>query len=114
MPFIQAKLSVSATDEEKNNLNNELLNIISNNTGKPKSFIMTNIEDNQTIYMSNEKIDKAAYLSVSLLGSISKQTCGVITKEICDLLKQKFGIDGRYVYVSYHPVDLWGWNGQMF
>ncbi|MCR5260712.1 MAG: hypothetical protein K6C94_02620 [Candidatus Gastranaerophilales bacterium] len=114
MPFIQVKLSVNMTEEQKNDLNNNFLNIISNNTGKPKAFIMTNIEDNQTIYMSNEKIDKSAYISVSLLGNISKQTCSVITKEICDLLKKNFDIDGRFVYVSYHPVELWGWNGQMF
>ena len=75
---------------------------------------MTSVEDSQDLYMGGKKLENGAYLAVSLLGSTSKPVCGQITKAICDILKQELGTEGQNVYVSYHPVDLWGWNGQMF
>jgi len=58
-------------------------------------------------------LDKGAYVSVSLLGSASKPACQSLTQNICAILSG-YGIDGSGVYVTYHPVDLWGWNGSMF
>ena len=114
MPYIQSKLSIVLSEEQKSTLQKKLLDIVVSSTSKPKNFVMTNIEDNQDIWMSDTKIDKSAYIEISLLGSVSKQTCGIITKEICDFLQEEYLIDGKYVYVSFHPLDLWGWNGQMF
>ena len=36
------------------------------------------------------------------------------TGQICDLLRAKQGIPGNAVYVTYHPVSDWGWNGKNF
>ena len=61
-----------------------------------------------------EKVEKGAYISVRLLGSASKSACQMSTKNICDILSSELGLDGSKIYVTYHPVDLWGWNGSMF
>ena len=79
---------------------------------KPKAYIMTNLEDGKSIYMAGKQID-GAYLSIGLLGSASKPACQGVTKSICDILAE-YGIAGSNVYVTYHPTDLWGWNGSMF
>jgi hypothetical protein len=49
-----------------------------------------------------------------MLGSTSKPACQTLTQSICKILVADYGIDGSNVYVTYHPVDLWGWNGSMF
>ena len=35
-------------------------------------------------------------------------------KTICDILTDEYGLNGSNIYITFHPVDLWGWNGSMF
>ena len=37
-----------------------------------------------------------------------------LTGQICDLLSEKLGIPGSAVYVTYHPISDWGFNGKNF
>jgi len=113
MPYIEAKLSMNLDENQKNDLQTKLTDAVSVNFSKPKGYIMSNIEDGKSLYMADKKIDKSAYISVSLLGSVSKPNCQNLTKNICDILSE-YGIAGSNIYVTYHPVDLWGWNGSMF
>jgi hypothetical protein len=49
---------------------------------------MVGMEDNYDLRMAGKKLEKGAYVAVSLLGNA--------------------------VYVTYHPVNDWGWNGSNF
>jgi len=113
MPYIEAKLSVKLDENQKNELQKQLTNVVSSAFSKPKTYIMAGIEDGKSLYMAENKIDNGAYISVSLLGSASRPACQTLTQNICDILSN-YGIDSSKVYVTYHPVDLWGWNGSMF
>jgi phenylpyruvate tautomerase PptA (4-oxalocrotonate tautomerase family) len=113
MPYIEAKLSIKLDEAQKNELQTKLAEAVSVSFSKPKTYIMTNIEDEKSLYMAEKKLDKGAYISVSLVGSASRPACQNLTKSICDILSG-YGINGSSVYVTYHPVDLWGWNGSMF
>ena len=68
MPYIEAKLSIKLDDKNKNELQLKLTDVVSEAFSKPKMYIMTNIEDEKTMYMSEKKMEKGAYISVSLLG----------------------------------------------
>jgi len=114
MPYIEAKLSIKLDDSQKENLQKKLSNAISSAFSKPKSYIMTNIEDSKSIYMGENKAEKGAYIVVKSLGSISKPSCQAATKEICEFLVNEYGLNGSNIYITYHPVDFWGWNGSMF
>ena len=114
MPYIEAKLSIKLDENQKNELQTKLTNVVSSAFSKPKAYIMANIEDDKSLYMAEKQIKKGAYISVSLLGSASRPACQTLTKDICDILSNDFGINGSSIYVTYHPVDLWGWNGSMF
>ena len=114
MPYIEAKLSIKLDEAQKNNLQKELSNAVSSAFSKPKSYIMTNIEDSKSLYMGEAKVEKGAYIVVRSLGSISKPACQSATKEICEIMTTNYGLNGSNIYVTYHPVDLWGWNGSMF
>ena len=113
MPYIEAKLSTKLDENQKNELQTKLTDVVSVAFSKPKTYIMAEIEDGKSLYMSEKKLDKGAYISVSLLGSPSKPACQTLTSDICNILSE-YGIEGSNVYVTYHPVDLWGWNGMMF
>ena len=114
MPYIQARLSIKLDDTQKENLQKKLTSVTSSALAKPKAYIMTGIEDDKSLYMAEKKIDKGAYISISLLGSTTKPACQKLTNEICSFLSADYDIDGANVYITYHPTDLWGWNGSMF
>ena len=114
MPYIQARLTIKLDETQKDNLQKKLTDATSSALSKPKAYIMTEIEDNKSLYMNEQKLDKGAYISIKMLGSTTKPACQTLTASICNILSNDYGIDGSKVYVSYHPVDLWGWNGSMF
>ena len=37
-----------------------------------------------------------------------------LTAKICEIYERELGIPGSAVYVTYHPVSDWGWNGANF
>ena len=113
MPFIEAKLSINLDENQINELQLKLADVVSAAFSKPKAYIMTEIEVGKSLFMAEKKLDKGAYISISLVGSAAKTACQTLTKNICDILSG-YGIDGSKVYVTYHPVDLWGWNSIMF
>ena len=113
MPYIEAKLSVNLDENQKNELQAKLTDAVSSSFSKPKAYIMAGVEDGKSLYMAGKKIEKGAYISISLLGSASKPACQILTRDICNILSE-YGTDGANVYITYHPVDLWGWNGSMF
>lgn len=114
MPYIEAKMSIKLDEHQKDDLQKKLTGAVSAAFGKPKAYIMACIEDGKSLYMGERKLDKGAYIAIRLLSSASKSTCQSLTGEICRLLQSDYGVEGTNVYVTYHPTDLWGWNGSMF
>ena len=114
MPYIEAKLSVKLDDIQKDDLQKKLSDAVSLAFSKPKSYIMANIEDSKSIYMGESKAEKGAYITVRSLGSVAKQSCMAATQAICNMLVSDYGLNGSNIYITYHPVDFWGWNGSMF
>lgn len=114
MPYIEAKMSIKLNESQKDDLQKKLTGTVSTAFGKPKAYIMVSIDDDKSLYMAEQKLEKGAYIAIRLLGSASKSACQGLTREICDILQNNYGIDGANVYVTYHPADLWGWNGGMF
>ena len=114
MPYIEAKLSIELDENQKNDLQSKLADAVSSAFSKPKSYIMTNIEDSKSLYMGGTKVEKGAYIVVRSLGSVSKPPCQNASKTICDILTDEYGLNGSNIYITFHSVDLWGWNGSMF
>ena len=113
MPMIDSKITVKMTDGQKEELKTEFGRLIGT-LNKPESYLMVGIEDGYDLWFGGKKLDKGAYVAVSLLGSAPKASYEKLTGQICDLLGEKFGIPGNAVYVTYHSVSDWGWNGSNF
>ena len=65
MPFIDSKITLSVSQEKRDIIKAELgksMSILS----KPESFLMVGFEDNYDLYMGGAKLEKGAYVAVSL------------------------------------------------
>ena len=113
MPLIDTKITMKITDEQKEALKADFGRLIAT-LNKPESYLMVGIEDGYDLWFGGKKLDKGAYVAVSLLGDAPKASYEKLTGQICDLLSDKLGIPGNAVYVTYHPVSDWGWNGSNF
>lgn len=114
MPYIQARLSIKLDENQKADLQSKITEVVSEQFSKPKAYIMTEVQDGCSLYMSNKKLENGAYISVSLLGSTTKDRCNVVTQKVCEFLTSEYALNSSSVYITYHPTELWGWNGMMF
>lgn len=113
MPFIDSKISVAVAPEKKEIIKAEFGRLMSV-LGKSESYLMVGMEDNYDLWMGGKKLEKGAYVSVSLLGNASSDAYEKLTGKICELFENELNIPGSSVYVTYHPVSDWGWNGSNF
>lgn len=111
MPFIDSKITLPVSPEKREVIKSRLgqLAAILN---KPESFLMVGMEDNYDLYMGGKKLEKGAYVAVSLFGSASSAAYEKMTGEICRLYEEELGIPAQSVYVTYQGVKDWGWNGR--
>ena len=88
MPYIEAKLGIKLDENQKDQLQTKLADTVSSAFSKPKSYIMTSVEDSKSLYMGGNKAEKGAYIAVRSLGSVSKPSCQSATKSICEISLQ--------------------------
>ncbi len=113
MPFIDTRVTVKVSDAKKEEIKTELGKLITT-LNKSEAYLMVSIGDACDLWLGGSKLDKGAYVAVSLYGNAPKEAYDRLTGEICGLLEEKLGIPGEAVYVTYHPVSDWGWNGKNF
>ena len=113
MPFIDSRITVPVSAQTKEEIKSALGQMITT-LHKSETYLMVGIEDNYDLWLGGKKLDKGAYVAVSLYGSAAAQDYDRLTGQICQLLADKLGIPGSAVYVTYHPVNDWGWNGSNF
>jgi phenylpyruvate tautomerase PptA (4-oxalocrotonate tautomerase family) len=113
MPFIDAKITLPADDATKEKLKAEFGKTMSL-LGKSETYLMVGIEDNYDLWMGGKKLDKGAYVALSLLGNASSEDYAKVTAAICNILSSELSIPSDGVYVTYHPIKDWGWNGTNF
>ena len=113
MPMIKVETTVSLTTEKRDVLKAELGKAISI-MGKPESYLMINLVDNQYLYFGGNKLDKGAYVEVKALGNIEAGQSDKMTAKVCEILNTQLEIPGDAVYVAYFGTSNWGWNGSNF
>ena len=113
MPFIDSKITLKLEDETKEQLKCELGKTMAL-IGKSETYLMVGINDGYDLWMGGDKLDKGAYVEVSLLGDAGSDAYKKMTKEICGIFERILNIPPAGVYIKYHPVSDWGWNGTNF
>ncbi len=114
MPYINTKTTVSLSEEKKAALAMRYGKAIALIPGKSEAHLMLGFEDGVTMYFAGNMGEPMAFIEVKILGTAQKKDLEVLTKEICDILKDELGISGDHVYVKYEEITHWGWNGRNF
>jgi len=113
MPFIDAKITLNLDAHTKENLKAELAKTMAP-LGKSETYLMVGIDDGYDLWMAGKKLEKGAYVSLSLLGNATSEKYTEVTKVVCDIMSRLLSIEPENVYVTYHPVADWGWNNTNF
>ena len=113
MPFIDSKITVPVRPETKEEIKTELGEAIGI-LGKTERWLMVGIQDSYDLWMAGKKLERGVYAEVSLLGNAKSADYERLTAKICDIYAEKLDIPPENVYVTYHPLADWGWNGSNF
>ncbi|MCR5268892.1 MAG: hypothetical protein K6E16_10300 [Lachnospiraceae bacterium] len=114
MPFIDAKVSVTITEEQEKELKTRLGQAISIIPGKSESWLMTGFEDNYHLYFRGDNSAPIAYIEVRLFGGPNKEAFSRMTAEITKIFGEVLGIGPDHMYIKYSATPDWGWNGSNF
>ena len=109
MPFIN--ISTSKRINNKENIIEELVILISSLSNKSKRFVMAKIKDNSQMYF--EDSSPCCFIEIKSIGSLNPPE---MTKSVCDFVFEKMGIPKDKIYISFEdvPASMWGWNGKTF
>lgn len=113
MPMINSKISIPVSQDKRDILKAELGKAVSI-LGKPESYLMLGFEDNYDLYFAGKKLEKGAFISVELLGSVNSDSSNKMTSKICEIFESVLGIPGDGIYITYQGYQNWGWNGNNF
>ena len=114
MPFIDAQVSVTITDEQEKELKSRLGQAISIIPGKSESWLMTGFEDNYHLYFRGDNSAPMAFIEVRLFGGPNKEAFSRMTAEITKIFGDVLQIAPDHMYIKYSATPDWGWNGGNF
>ncbi len=114
MPFIDSKVTVALTENQKEKLKTELGQIISLIPGKSENYLMIGFEDNYSLFFKGNKLEYGAFVEVKIFGTAPKAALEKVTQAICSLYEKELHIPPSSIYVKYEEVSNWGWNTMNF
>jgi len=72
MPFIDSRITAKVSDQQKEEIKAELEKLITT-LNKSETYLMVGIEDACDLWLGGRKLEKGAYVAVSLYGSAPKE-----------------------------------------
>lgn len=113
MPFIDCKVTSPVTEAQEEEIKTRLGKAIPI-LRKSEAYLMVGVAEQYSLYMAGKKLEKGAFVSVSLYGEAVPTGSSRMTEEICRILGDVLAIPPEHVYVTYQAVENWGWNGTNF
>ena len=113
MPFINIKTNVDVKKEKEEIIKSSLGQLITILPGKSESWLMIDIEKNNSMYFKGSDLP-LALVKVELYGSSSKDKYNKLTNAITFLLNKELNIDEDRIYVRFEEVENWGYFGSLF
>ncbi len=113
MPFIDSKVTLKLTEEQKEAVKTKLGEAITL-MNKTETYLMVGFKDEYDLFFGGQKVESGAYVEVSVFGEAKPELCANMTQAICKIFKEELDIPSDRLYVTYHGVRNWGWNGKNF
>ena len=89
MPFIDTKVTMKVSPEKKEIIKQEMGRRIAA-LNKTETYLMVGIEDGYDLWFGGKKLDKGAYVAVSLFGDAPKASYEKLTGQICGMPTRKY------------------------
>ncbi len=114
MPYLKLNTTLEIDSHEKPVLLQQLSTLMSEQTGKPESYVMIEIADARTMLFAASALP-LAYLECKSIGLSTTQT-QPLAAAICQLLHTRLQIAPERVYIEFSDCSAayWGWNGTTF
>ena len=114
MPFIDSKVSVKTTSEQRKELKEKIGQAIALIPGKSETWLMIDLADEQEMYFRGEGKEPTAFISVNIFGDPDSKAFDRLTAELTKIYGEVLGISPDRIYVKYATTHFWGWNGNNF
>lgn len=114
MPFINSRVSIPMTEQQKDSVKEKLGNAITMIPGKSEEWLMLEFTDNCNLYFGGAKAQPEAMIEIKVFGSIPENCLDGMTKRICEIYETELQIKKDCIYVKYEECYKWGWNGRNF
>ncbi len=114
MPFINSRVSISMTEQQKGAVKEKLGNAITLIPGKSEEWLMLEFADNCNLYFRGMDAQPSAMIEVKVFGGIPEDCLDGMTKKICEIYETELQIKKDHIYVKYEECYKWGWNGANF
>ncbi len=114
MPFIDSRVSVKMTPEQKTELKERLGQAIELIPGKSEGWLMIDLADDQNMYFRGRDDEPVAFIGVNIFGGPNKAAFTAMTAELTKIYGEVLGVAPDHMYVKYAASMDWGWNGSNF
>ena len=114
MPYIKTTVSKEIAPAAQEALKAKLGQAIALIPGKTETWLMLEFKDNARMYFQGGNCADYAFVQVALFGGAPDAAYDRLTAAISEILNEELGIDRANIYITYQPVDHWGWNGSNF
>ena len=114
MPFINSRVSINMTDQQKETIKEKLGSAIAMIPGKSEEWLMLEPADNCNLYFKGANTQPLAMIEIKVFGKIPEDCLDKMTKRICEIYETELQIKKDCIYVKYEECYKWGWNGSNF
>lgn len=114
MPYINSRLTLKLSEEDKETLKTQMGKIVSEIPGKSEEWLMISFDDDKTIYFRGKEMEKAAFIEVKIAGTTEREYKNKVTNLLCSLYETKLNIPKHNIFITFSEVLDWGWNGELF
>jgi phenylpyruvate tautomerase PptA (4-oxalocrotonate tautomerase family) len=114
MPLLKIQTNQNIPGDKKNTLIKLASALVAEQLGKPESYVMVILEEQQTMLFAGN--DQAtAYLELKSIGLPQDRTA-TISQALCQFMASQLEIPMDRTYIEFNDAarHLWGWNGQTF
>ena len=112
MPLLNIKTNIKV--DNKSSLAATVSKATAELLGKPESYVMINIEDDQCLMFAGNH-EPCALLSLKSLG-LPEDLTTTFSKTLCEFINTHLAINESRVYIEFTNPErhMWGWDGRTF
>lgn len=87
---------------------------VANILGKPESYVMVQIQDNQSLIFAGDD-SPCALLQLKSLGLPENSTAD-FSSRLCNFINEQTGINSQRIYIEFSSPQrhMWGWDQRTF